>query len=208
MVAAATPSLPPGVIYLASRSPRRRALLEQIGVRYRTLAVTVDEQRAPNEAAAAFVRRMARTKVQSARARLPPREPTPVLAADTAVVVDGEVLGKPGSADEARWMLARLSGRVHEVLTAVALTSHATALSLSRTRVWFRALSEADCAAYCASGEPMDKAGAYAIQGLAAVFVERLEGSYSGVVGLPLFETAGLLRAAGIDVLRRRGSQD
>ncbi|NIR30048.1 MAG: septum formation inhibitor Maf [Gammaproteobacteria bacterium] len=191
------------MIYLASRSPRRRALLDQIGVQYRPLPVDLDEQFEGNESAAAFVQRMARLKAETGRSRLPGGDPTPVLGADTAVVVDGEVLGKPASVDEARRMVERLSGRAHEVLTAVALASKTTAVSLSRSRVWFRELDPAERDAYCASGEPLDKAGGYAIQGLAAVFVRRLEGSYSGVMGLPLLETAELLRAAGIDVLSR-----
>ncbi len=189
------------MIYLASRSPRRRALLEQIGVAYRSLPLDLEELRGRDESPAAFVRRMARLKAETGRGRLSAADAAPVLGADTAVVLDGEVLGKPASAEAARRMLERLSGRAHEVLTAVALASAGTAVALSRSRVWFRELDPAECEAYCASGEPLDKAGGYAIQGLGAVFVRRLEGSYSGVMGLPLFETAELLRAAGIDVL-------
>lgn len=189
------------MIYLASRSPRRRMLLEQIGVRYRVLALDLTERRRPGESPAAFVRRMARAKAELGRTRLPPGAAAPVLGADTVVIADGEVLGKPSSAGEACAMLERLSGRSHEVLTAVALAATTTEVALSRSRVWFRALTAEERAAYCATGEPLDKAGAYAIQGLAAAFVERLEGSYSGVVGLPLFETAELLRAVGIDAL-------
>ena len=200
------------MIYLASRSPRRRALLEQIGVRHRVLRVEVEERRERDESPEAFVRRMARLKVETGRSRLAATDATPVLGADTAVVLDGEVLGKPGSADAARRMLERLSGRAHEVLTAVTLArvsrqptaaDEAIAVALSRSRVWFRELDPAECETYCASGEPLDKAGGYAIQGRAAVFVRHLEGSYSGVVGLPLFETAELLRAAGIPVPSR-----
>jgi septum formation protein len=189
------------MIYLASRSPRRRMLLEQIGVRYRVLALDLTERRRPGESPAAFVRRMARAKAELGRTRLPPGATAPVLGADTVVIADGEVLGKPSSVGEACAMLERLSGRSHEVLTAVALAATTTEVALSRSRVWFRALTAEERAAYCATGEPLDKAGAYAIQGLAAAFVARLEGSYSGVVGLPLFETAELLRAVGIDAL-------
>lgn len=193
------------MIYLASRSPRRRLLLEQIGVRHRTLAVDVPETWRAGEPPETYVRRVAREKAIHGRAHPGAGEALPVLAADTAVVLDGEVLGKPRDADEASRMLRRLSGRQHVVLSAVVLTGAGREAALrerlSRTRVWFRDLDERECAAYCASGEPLDKAGAYAIQGLAAAFVRRIDGSYSGVMGLPLFETAQLLGEVGIEVV-------
>jgi septum formation protein len=186
-------------IVLASRSPRRSQLLAQIGVPHEVLAVEFDEVRLPGEAPAAFVERLARDKAQHSRKACPGGRP--LLAADTIVVLDGDIFGKPRDEADALGMLRALSGRCHEVMTAVAVCDGSTvrtAVSVSRVR--FRQLDEAECRAYWASGEPADKAGAYAVQGLGAVFIERLEGSYSGVMGLPLFETAGLLRAAGIPV--------
>lgn len=187
-------------LYLASRSPRRAELLRQLGLRFQRLDVDVPEVVAEGESAEDFVRRVAEEK---ARAGLEARKrELPVLGADTAVVVDGDVLGKPADRDDAMAMLVRLSGRDHRVLSAVAVAGgdgcHA---ALSETSVCFRELSGAECAAYWATGEPADKAGAYAIQGLGALFVERIEGSYSGVVGLPLFETARLLKRFGIQVI-------
>jgi septum formation protein len=187
-------------VYLASQSPRRRALLDQIGVAFEVLAVEVDETPGPAEPARDLVQRLALAKARAGLASLAPDDRTPVLGADTEVVVDGEVLGKPRDEEDAAAMLARLSGRSHEVLSAVALVSPGReAVRLSATTVWFRDTDAAERAAYCASGEPLDKAGAYAIQGLAAVFVERIDGSYSGVMGLPLYETAELLRAFAPD---------
>lgn len=186
-------------IYLASSSPRRRELLARLGVPYCVLAADIDERRLPGEAPREYVRRMAVTKARRAAAAV--RESRPVLAADTAVVVDGRVLGKPAHREEALAALARLSGRSHEVMTAVALVHRAEALRLSVTRVTFREIDPAEAAAYWETGEPRDKAGAYAVQGLGAVFVSRLEGSYTGVVGLPLFETAQLLGDIGVPVL-------
>ena len=186
------------VLVLASRSPRRRELLDQAGIAHRVLAVDVDETRLPGEAPAVYVERLARAK---ARAGLAGAGDLPVLGADTAVVVDGDVLGKPADRADGLAMLARLAGRAHEVLTAVALARPGGEehCRLSVSHVTFRALTDAEIAAYWATGEPADKAGGYAIQGRAARFVTRLEGSYSGVVGLPLHETAELLAAAGID---------
>jgi septum formation protein len=183
-------------IYLASQSPRRRELLTQIGVDYSVIAAEVDETWPAAETPAAYVQRLAREKAVAGwqRATALGMEPRPVLGADTTVALDGDVLGKPADLDAARAMLRRLSGRSHQVFTGVALSDGtATAVALSTTTVWFRTLDEADIDAYWATGEPRDKAGAYGIQGLGAVFVERIDGSYSGVVGLPLFETARLL---------------
>lgn len=186
-------------IYLASSSPRRRQLLEQLGVRYHVLAAQIDERRLPGEAPYAYARRMAVTKAR--RAAAVRDETLPVLAADTVVVADGDTLGKPAHRQEALAMLERLSGRSHEVVTAVALVGAQESVRLSVTRVTFRVIESAEAAAYWETGEPRDKAGAYAVQGMGAVFVSRLEGSYTGVVGLPLYETAQLLGACGVPVL-------
>jgi len=191
-------------IYLASQSPRRRELLEQIGVGYSVLSADIDESRLPGEAPASYVERLARGKAGAGWARVETEALArlPVLGADTAVVVDGDILGKPADADAGRAMLARLSGRSHQVLTGVCLWGESgPRVAVSTTEVWFRALSGAEIAAYWACGEPRDKAGAYGIQGVAAVFVERIAGSYSGVVGLPLFETGTLLACYGINPL-------
>ncbi|HSG10449.1 MAG TPA: Maf family protein [Gammaproteobacteria bacterium] len=190
------------VICLASRSPRRRELLHQIGVDFDVIDVDVDEQRGPQESAEAFVVRVALDKARAGRSALPAGSPMPVLGADTAVVIDDEVLGKPRDGADAARMLSLLSGRTHRVLTAVALVAGRETVCVSTSKVTFRTLGDAECAAYWASGEPADKAGAYAIQGLAAVFISRLEGSYSGVMGLPLYETATLLQESGITVIK------
>jgi septum formation protein len=186
--------LPP-VLCLASASPRRTELLRQLGVPHEVRPASIDESLRAGEPAEAYVRRMAVTKAGSVRSQLP------VLGADTSVIVDEDVLGKPGDLEAARAMLARLSGREHIVLSAVALAhAGAVALRLSRTTVRFRVLGSAEIDAYWATGEPGDKAGSYAIQGFGSVFVESLSGSHSGVVGLPLFETAQLLAEAGVPV--------
>jgi septum formation protein len=185
-------------LVLASASPRRRELLIQIGVRHRVLAVDLDESRLPGETLEDFVQRLAMDKALAGWQALPAVARAAVLGADTLVVLDGEPLGKPADRDDALTMLARLSGRSHEVLTAVALVTPEARVRLSRSRVTFRATSAAERLAYWDSGEPADKAGGYGIQGLGAIFVAHLEGSYSGVMGLPLFETAELLVEAGI----------
>jgi septum formation protein len=185
--------LPP-VVVLASASPRRRELLWQIGVTHRVAIADIDERPRPGEPAAECVRRLALAKARAIG-------PTglPVLGADTAVVLDGEMLGKPADRQAALAMLTRLSGRRHRVLTAVVLVSEGgTHSRLSDSEVEFRVLESAECARYWDSGEPRDKAGGYAIQGLGAVFVRRIDGSYSGAMGLPLFETAEMLDGAGI----------
>lgn len=192
-------------VYLASASPRRRELLRQIGVRYRLVDAQVDESMREGEGVADYALRIAREKARMGRAQLPPTcSDIPVLGADTVVVVDGIRLGKPAGREDALAMLRALSGRSHEVLSAVAVAAGQGAEEqsrLSRSVVWFRTLAERECIAYWDSGEPVDKAGAYAIQGLAAAFIPRLEGSFSGVMGLPLFETVELLRAFGVRVL-------
>lgn len=192
-------------LVLASQSPRRRALLEQVGLRYRPVAPDVDETPRAGEAPEVMVERLARAKAAAGLERVHADGP-PVLAADTAVVVDGEALGKPADQAAALAMLAHLSGRAHTVSTGIAVaTAGGLDSRLVTTRVVFRPTTEAERRAYWASGEPAGKAGAYAVQGLGAVFVEHLSGSYSNVVGLPLFETLALLRVHGVDALVGRG---
>lgn len=200
-------------IYLASRSPRRRELLKQIGVKFDPLLLRlasprggpdVDEAQHNGESPADYVDRTAREKAAFGLKVLSMRSMIfrPVLAADTVVIVDDEVLAKPANPEEAAGFMRRLSGRSHEVRTAVALAIQGPVLSAtSVSTVAFRTLDDAEINRYCATPEPYDKAGGYGIQGLAAVFVERIEGSYTGVMGLPLFETARMLAQAGIKVL-------
>ncbi|HEX5420133.1 MAG TPA: Maf family protein [Gammaproteobacteria bacterium] len=196
-------------VYLASASPRRRELLEQLGVPFEVRAAHVDEARLAGEEAGTYVLRVALAKAEAVCGMLHGEEAAgAVLAADTAVAIDGEVLGKPGEEPEALAMLARLSGRTHRVYTGVALRIGLEAQqALSISDVTFRATSEAERRAYCATGEPYDKAGGYGIQGRGAAFVEYLRGSYSTVMGLPLFETAELLRRVGLPAwLRSEGN--
>ena len=229
------------MIHLASKSPRRRLLLDQIGVDYTIVDAPIDEVRRPGEPPKRFVERMAWEKAQAGLAALGDARTAPVLAADTAVVLDEQVLGKPRDEGHAMAMLRALSGRMHRVISAVAIAGiragdagngladadghgpaagsvagpgvgldadsgadpgadDAPRVMTSVSRVWFREITPDERRSYCASGEPLDKAGAYAIQGRAAIFVARLDGSFSGVMGLPLFETASLLREAGIEV--------
>jgi septum formation protein len=186
-------------VYLASASPRRADLLRQIGVAFTVRPAAISEEPLPAETPEAYVARLATAKARAVAAALRENERAPVLAADTAVVLGQEILGKPADADGARAMLERLSGRSHRVLTAVALDCDGRVESLrSDSEVRFRATTVAERLAYCSTREPFDKAGGYGIQGQAAVFVESLQGSYSGVVGLPLFETAALLTRAGV----------
>lgn len=197
-------------IYLASKSPRRQELLRQIGVRFRVLepidpqAAEALEAAVPGESPAVYVRRVVRAKLEAAVASLAARgfEPAPVLAADTTVAIGGTMLGKPATPHEARDMLRRLSGRSHRVLTAVALAqSSRREVVVSVSRVSFARLSARRIDDYVAGGEPFDKAGGYGIQGAAGVFARRIEGSYSGIMGLPLYETDRLLR--GLPGVRR-----
>ena len=189
------PSAAP-LLTLASVSPRRRELLGQIGVAYLVSAADIDETVRPGEAPADYVVRMACAKARAVHER---DTRPPVLAADTIVVIDGLILGKPRDQADGMAMLGRLSGRTHQVLTAVALaTAGGIALRVSTSEVRLRALTPAECAAYWESGEPRDKAGGYAIQGRGALFIEHLSGSFSGVMGLPLYETGQLLAAAGV----------
>ena len=190
------------MIYLASQSPRRAELLLQIGVEYEVYPSDIDERQLAAESPEEYVSRLAQTKARVAAAEIAQTQSSwVVLAADTTIAIDGDIIGKPADPGQCRCFLSRLSAREHLVLTAVAVaTNESLEFRLSRNRVKFRKLSEREIASYCASLEPMDKAGAYAIQGKAAVFVERLEGSYSAVMGLPLCETAELLRAAHIEI--------
>lgn len=189
-------------LYLASGSPRRRELLTQIGVPFSTVSAAIDETPFPNESPVAYVERLAREKALAGREQLQAsivHNHFCVLGADTAVVLDDRILGKPVDQADALAMLMGLSGREHEVLTAVALNdAERCETRVVRSRVTFRAISEDEAGRYWASGEPHDKAGGYAIQGLAAVFVAHLNGSYSAVVGLPVCETAELLGHFGI----------
>ncbi len=187
-------------LYLASRSPRRAELLQQIGVEFVVIPSDIDESVYNAESAADYVLRLAQEKAQACAARLTVLD-MPVLAADTTVCVGGVILGKPEHDDEAYAMLSSMSGGWHEVHTAIALAStHGMQVALSTTRVKMMALSHEVMTAYVASGEPRDKAGAYGIQGLGGILIERIEGSYSGVMGLPLYETARLLRNCGFTI--------
>jgi septum formation protein len=187
-------------LYLASGSPRRRELLELLGLHFERIHADIDESAHPGEGAQAYAERLARAKADAGWAvvqscGLPER---PLLAADTTVVQDGEIFGKPRDDDDARRMLAAFSGRTHQVITSVVVrNAQRTEQASSLTDVTFRVLSDAEIQRYLDSGEARDKAGAYGIQGKASVFVERIEGSFTGVVGLPLFETADLLARFG-----------
>lgn len=200
----------PRRIYLASRSPRRRELLKQANIPFEVLlyredakrGVDVDETPQSGEDARVYVERMARIKAEAASLRLQQRRlpDYPVLSADTTVVLDGRILGKPADHAEALAMLTALSGRSHEVLTAIAVMRHERMETrLSATTVEFAPISSARLRQYVATGEPLDKAGAYGIQGRAGAFVRRLSGSYTGVMGLPLYETLELLDAFGVN---------
>jgi septum formation protein len=202
-------------IYLASRSPRRRELLKQIGVRFEPLIIRlaaprgpdVDEVQHAGEAPGVYVERVAREKAEFALKVLSLRSMVirPVLSADTVVILDGAVLGKPANATEAAAFLRQLSGTTHEVRTSIAVAQaigHKTRLvqRTSVSSVKFKPLEDDEIASYVATGEPLDKAGGYGIQGYAGLFVEHLQGSYTGVMGLPLYETALLLRQVGVKV--------
>jgi len=199
-------------VYLASKSPRRLELLRQLGLhpvifplRHGAGPDTVDETPLPGEKAIDYVQRLARAKAEAGLDAMHERQwmPLPIVAADTTVTLDGDILGKPADAGEAAAMLRAYSGRCHSVLTAVGVAGHGEVrVALSESEVRFKRLSAAEIAAYVASAEPYDKAGGYAVQGLAAAFIEHIAGSYSGIMGLPLCETAALLSEVGIDVLQ------
>ena len=197
-------------VYLASQSPRRQELLQQLGVRFELLLPRPDEDAEAleaeriNEAPDAYVLRVCAAKALAAHARRAhgAYTPAPILVADTTVTLDGAIMGKPDDAAHAVAMLERLSGRDHEVLTALAVVNADGVLLppvLSRSNVRFAAVDRAALQRYADTGEPLGKAGAYGVQGRAAAFIERIEGSYSGIMGLPLFETAALLRVARVD---------
>ena len=203
------PSLHP-YVYLASQSPRRQELLSQLGVRFELLLPRPEEDaealeaELPGEPAHAYVQRVCAAKAEAARARLLANRQAaaPILVADTTVTIDDTILGKPNDVEHAVEMLARLAGREHEVMTALAvIDAEGTLLppALSRSTVRFAAAPLSALTRYAMTGEPLGKAGAYGIQGRAAEFIERIEGSYSGIMGLPLFETAALLRQARVD---------
>ena len=184
-------------LVLASQSPRRRDLLQMLGIPHVVAPVDLDERRLPNESPETYATRLAREKALAGATRHPGRW---VLGADTVVVLDDELLGKPESAADAAAMLARMSGRHHEVVTGVALARDGSAsIRLDRTTVWFRELDAARIAAYVATGEPLDKAGSYGAQGMGAVIVDRIEGDYFGVIGLPVRLVVELLEEAGLD---------
>ena len=186
-------------LYLASGSPRRRELLTQIGVPFSAISADIDETPLAQESPSAYVERLARGKAEAGRGTVVSDTNFCVLGADTAVVLDGKILGKPVDEADACAMLMMLAGQEHEVLTAIAVLEGERCESrVVRSLVRFRPIDRAEAAAYWASGEPRDKAGGYGIQGLGAVFVARLNGSYSAVVGLPLCETAELLSQFGI----------
>ncbi len=188
-------------LILASASPRRRELLEQIGVTYEVMPVDIDETPLSNERALAYVERIAAEKARVCHSVNKLNKP--VLAADTAVVLDDFIMGKPEDFEHARQMLLALSGRTHRVYSAIVLgMGNDFQQAVSITEVTFRLLSEDEIAAYWQTGEPADKAGAYAVQGVGSIFIESIKGSYSGVMGLPLFETAQLLQQQGIKVLK------
>lgn len=197
----------PWQMYLASQSPRRRELLTQMGLRFKSLSVQVDEQPHATEAPEACVARLARAKATAGWLAAQRELRIPVLGADTVVTVDSAILGKPRNEADASRMLRLLSGRRHQVVTSVAVCADDDIEACTVVSdVYFRSLSEQELSAYWRTGEGADKAGSYAIQGLAGTFVARISGSYSGIVGLPLFETAQLLRKFGVDGLLQRGS--
>lgn len=207
-------------IYLASNSPRRRELLDQIGVEFNVLSVDVPENCLLDENPADYVRRLSVDKAKAGLAQLElnlsqvdkkalsswqstKKHATIglVIGADTAVVSDGRILGKPGSVEEATAMIQQLSAKTHEVYTGVTICGSRILTALSRNLVTFRGISEQEISDYIATNEGIDKAGSYAIQGKAAIFIENIQGSYSGVMGLPLFETAQLLNQSGVKIL-------
>lgn len=188
------------MLYLASQSPRRRELLDQIQVTYQTLKVDTDESVHAGESPETYVQRVALQKAQAGFA-LQPHDC--VLGADTAVIYQQQILGKPTDKTDAQCMLQTLSGKTHQVMTAVAIVSENHQLcQLNTSQVTFRTLTQAEIQAYVETQEPMDKAGSYAVQGLASIFIERIEGSYSGVMGLPLYETAQLLQQIDASLLQ------
>lgn len=197
------------MLYLASKSPRRRELLARLGLDFGVLDLDIPEHRQPGEPAEDYVRRVAREKAGAGLLTVVGNPSARVLGSDTEVVLDDEVFGKPDDAGAATAMLRRLSGRTHRVISAVSLVSAAReAQAVSVSEVTFAELDDARIAAYVATGEPFDKAGGYAIQGAAEAFVTRLDGSYSGVMGLPLHETARLLAEFDLDPMKKAFATD
>ncbi len=187
-------------VYLASASPRRRELLQQLGVRFAVRVADVPETLQQNETPREFVQRLALEKANRVWQSLNLTQRRPVVGADTVVTIDEHILGKPVSREHALEMLTILSGRTHEVLTGVAVVSQQHSVCVNVSAVRFRVLDPVQIEAYWQTGEPADKAGAYAIQGYAAAFIEHLSGSYSGVMGLPLYETSNLLKQQGVPI--------
>jgi septum formation protein len=187
-------------IILASASPRRKELLDQIKVSYEVYPVDLDETPLPDEKPLAYVQRLAAEKSAACVAQL--KTDKPVLAADTSVILGDVIMGKPQSQDDATAMLSQLSGRTHQVYSAISLRGREHSQAVSITEVKFRRLTHQEILDYWFTGEPLDKAGSYAIQGLGGIFVESIVGSFSGVVGLPLFETAQLLSKQGIELFK------
>ena len=185
---------------LASASPRQKELLDQIKVRYKVCPVDLDETPLPNESPLDYVQRLAAEKSAACRAQL--NSEIPVLAADTTVILGDLIMGKPKDQADALAMLTKLSGKTHQVYSAISLRGREHGQALSITEVTFRRLTERDILDYWHSGEPLDKAGSYAIQGMGGIFVESIKGSFSGVVGLPLFETAQLLSKQEIELFK------
>lgn len=196
-------------LYLASQSPRRLQLLQQLGLKVSTFNADIDETPYVNELPSDYVARMALEKNQAARQALEKQSDflphLPILSADTIVVCEGRILGKPQNVVQAEQMLTSLSGREHQVLTAVCVGNiQQQKVIIQQSQVFFKPLSNDEILAYINTGEPMDKAGAYGIQGLGGTLIERIEGSFTGIMGLPIFETTELLRQVGIDVLKNR----
>ncbi len=186
-------------IYLASKSPRRQELLQQIGIDFEVVTADIEETARENELAADFVLRMAQEKAQAGYQSIKIDARLPTLGADTVVVVDGEIFGKPLNQEDSFRMLSVLSGRTHEVYTSIAVvTAEGIISDTSKTIVTFKDLAETEIRSYIATGESSDKAGSYAVQGLAAVFISHINGSYYGVMGLPIFETAELLKQVDV----------
>lgn len=189
-------------LYLASTSPRRQALLEQLGLVFDVVSIDIDESKLTSELPMDYVQRLALNKAREGWGHVQRSLDIPVLGSDTAVVLDGKILGKPRDLECATQMLSRLSGQCHQVMTAIALKyNDREAVCTQISQVSFRAMKEHEIKDYCQTGEPEGKAGGYAIQGLAAQFIQHLEGSYSGVMGLPLFETAELLTQFGVKIM-------
>jgi septum formation protein len=187
-------------LYLASKSPRRQQLLGQIGIRFKQIDVDVSEERLLQENPQDYVSRIALEKARAASRIRDLDKNIPIIGSDTIVVLENTILGKPKDFNDAVNMLTRLSGRSHKVLTAISVIHDGAWSCINETTVLFRDLAEDEIEAYCFTDEPWDKAGAYAIQGKAAIFIKEINGSYSGVMGLPLFETAQCLQKAGINI--------